>query len=184
MPVPLGGLLGDEMLSARRAQVDWIYDYGSRGQLTPWPGAEDIIGAAVSRSATVEDGNFYMVGWDGSSPLNLYAVRLTSGDNHTVDFDPFTLNIGNSRPTAGVVLGVMGKQRLLLLVDSTLYLIDPNTPVTPVVSQADFDFTPSFFVTPNWGTDDQPIVLTFDSDTGDYLCHSFTTTGELVLCGS
>ena len=170
------------MISARTKQVDWIFDYGTDGQLTRWPDDVDIMGAALSRSAVAEDGVFDLVGWEDINPLRLHAVRLSSDEDHTVSFDTFRINFDGRRPTAGSVLAVMGEQRLLLLVNQILYLIDPTNKTSPVVAEYSFGFTPRFFVTPNWGTEDQPIVLGFDPDTGDYACLSFDTSGLFLPC--
>lgn len=183
-PLPLGGLMGDEIIAARTRQVMWNFDFASDGQLTDWPGGAEIIGAAVGRSAGGDPGIFDLVGWEDGQPTLLHGVRLTDPQNHRVTFDTFSIDFGASRPTAGSVLSVMERQRLLLLVDSTLYLIDPTNTVSPVVNQVEFPFTPRFFVTPNWGTELQPIVLTFNSDSGEYLCHSFNKGGEFTPCGS
>ncbi len=186
VPVPLGGANGDEMIDARRKEVEWIFDYGGNSVRTNWPVvdiAPRVDGVALSRSAEPADDAFSLVGWQEGESLTLQVARLSDQAAHVVTFTSVDVDLGSNIPSTGSVVSVFGAQRLLLVVDSALFLMDPLR-VTPVLQEVPLMFPPRFLVTPNWGPGGMPVVYSFNIATGEVLCLRFDTSDSLSECNS
>jgi hypothetical protein len=184
VPVPLGGAKGDEVIDARSNRVEWIFDFGSDIARTDWPGPgtnPEVDGVALSRSAIADDGVFDLVGWNEGDPIQLHAASLTTDPERAATFVTTSFSAASNRPSFGSVLPVAGVQRLLLVVDNTLYLMDP-TASSPIFDKVELPFSPLFLVTPRWGPDGQAQVYSFDVITGEMDCRSFDDSGMFTIC--